>query len=285
MWCEKNSRGRVTIEGSTTVETETIVVHISPEIAAAYRDTSGDARRKLDSLVSLRVAESLKSVPFLRGMAETETIVVHVSPAVAAAYRDASGDALRKLERLVSLQLVELLKPGESLEDAPKKMSGDATAAVLTTETLDSMISGERMHVADSASIPVSLKIVAALFIFAGISCAIEIVVAVMHKHIDINFGVLGLFVGAGLLRLSRGWHTCALVCVWIELILIPIIAVFMLVAGSRDITVLGQKTGHASTGVGAGLVFAGFLLACWQYYVLTRPDIRSLFGLTADRR
>ena len=72
---------------------------------------------------------------------------------------------------------------------------------------------------------PASLKIVAALFIFGGICSAIEVIVSLMYGHININFGVLGLFIGPGLLRFSSGWRTCALVFLWIGFILTPIIA------------------------------------------------------------
>jgi hypothetical protein len=40
---------------------------------------------------------------------------------------------------------------------------------------------------------PISLKVVAGLFIFCGLCSAIEVVVSLMHGHININLGVLGI--------------------------------------------------------------------------------------------
>lgn len=63
----------------------------------------------------------------------------------------------------------------------------------------------------ENRRIPVSLVVVAALFIFTGICAVIEVVVLLMQRHLSIHFGVLGLFIGPGLLGLRRGWlDVCA---------------------------------------------------------------------------
>ena len=133
----------------------------------------------------------------------------------------------------------------------------------------------------DNRRIPVSLTVVAVLFILGGIYAVIEVVVCLAHNHINIHFGVLGLFIGPGLLGLRRGWRTCALVFLWIAMIGIPIIAILMVGhSGPLDVKVFGQKVGYASKEF--GLVIAGmlFLLSLWQYRVLTRADVRVLFGV-----
>ena len=133
----------------------------------------------------------------------------------------------------------------------------------------------------ENRQIPASLKAVAILFILGGICSAIEVVVSLMHSHININFGVLGLFIGPGLLCFRRGWRTCALVFLWIALIGVPIIALlFMVSQGPLDFKIFGQKVGHASKGFGLATAAVVFVLALWQYRVLTRPDIRELFGI-----
>jgi hypothetical protein len=134
----------------------------------------------------------------------------------------------------------------------------------------------------NTTPIPTSLKVVAFLFILSGIFSLIEVIVSLMHSHLNINFGVLGLFIGPGLLRLSRGWRTCALVFLWIAMIGIPIVAIlFMAAAESLDFTLFGQKVGHASKELGIVLAALVFALAVWQYRVLTRPDVRRLFGVS----
>lgn len=136
----------------------------------------------------------------------------------------------------------------------------------------------------ETKPIPTSLKIVAILFIVGGIFAVIEVIVSLMNNRISINFGVLGLFIGPGLLRLRRGWRTCALVFIWIALIGVPIIALlFLVVQGPLDFKIFGQPVGHVSKGFGfiaAAIVFA---VVFWEYRVLTRPDVRELFGVTAS--
>ena len=62
-----------------------------------------------------------------------------------------------------------------------------------------------------------------------------------------------------------------------------PIIAVLMYAqSGPLDFTVLGQKVGHASKEIGVVIAVLVFALSVWQYQILVRPDVRSLFGLEA---
>ena len=126
-----------------------------------------------------------------------------------------------------------------------------------------------------------SLTIVAILFILGGISAAIEIIVSLVHSHVNLNFGVLGIFIGRGLLKLSRGWRTCALVFTWIALIGIPLIALLFISArGQLDFKVLGQTVGHTSKGFGLLVAGIASAVALWQYRVLTRPDVNELFQI-----
>jgi len=135
----------------------------------------------------------------------------------------------------------------------------------------------------EDRQIPASLKVVAALFILGGICAVIEVLVSLVHGHININFGVLGLFIGPGLLALRPGWRTCALVFLWIAMIGVPIIAVLMLAhSGPLDFKVFGQKVGYASKEIGLLLAVIVFVLAVWQYRILVRDDVRRLFGLVA---
>ena len=43
------------------MKTETITVHVTPQVATAYRSVSEEDRRKLDLLVNLQLNEFLKS--------------------------------------------------------------------------------------------------------------------------------------------------------------------------------------------------------------------------------
>lgn len=105
-----------------------------------------------------------------------------------------------------------------------------------------------------------------------------------MKGHIKLNFNILGLFIGPGLLRLHRGWRTCALTFLWGALIGVPIVSmIFLGHHGPFDLKLFGQKVVHASKHFALLLAVAVFLTAVWQYSVLTRPDIRAMFGLTEE--
>jgi hypothetical protein len=133
----------------------------------------------------------------------------------------------------------------------------------------------------DIQPIPTSLKIVAVLFIIGGISSLIEIIVSLLHGQLSLDFGVLGLFIGVGLRRLSPTWRTWALVFTWITLLVTPVgVLLFINSSGPLDFTLFGIKMGHVpkAAGVVGAVVF--FLISVWQYRVLTRPDVRALFGL-----
>lgn len=132
-----------------------------------------------------------------------------------------------------------------------------------------------------SPIIPTPLKVVAWLFIIGGIWAVIEVLVALTQSRISINFGVLGLFIGPGLLKLRPGWRTCALVFLWIGLIGFPII---FLLGLSGKVPAYFEMFGVKLARIPSWWVSVGvvpfFLLVLWQYRVLTRPDIRRLFGL-----
>ena len=134
----------------------------------------------------------------------------------------------------------------------------------------------------DRGKLPASLVVVAVLFIIGGVSSVIEVLLSLMNGHININFGVLGLFIGPGLLRLRRGWRTCALVFIWLGLIFAPIVALLVLTTnGQANFNVFGQRVGGIPDVLALAIVAVVFAIVLWEYRVLTRPDVRELFGLT----
>ena len=130
----------------------------------------------------------------------------------------------------------------------------------------------------DTQQLPVALKVVAVLFIVGGIIAVIDVLGALGHSHLNITLGVLGLFIAPGILALRPGWRTCALVFLWIAVIGIPIAVVFMLGhSGPLNFRAFGQTVGHTSKEPCFAIAAVLFLLALWQYRVLTRPDVRTL--------
>ena len=136
----------------------------------------------------------------------------------------------------------------------------------------------------DAPQIPTALKIVAGLFILSGVWAILTILGAMLQGRIYINLGVIGLFVGLGLLGLRPGWRTCALVLLWIAMVAAPFVGLLMLFRRDPiDVVVFGRKVGQAPGPFGLFIPTVIFLLAFWQYRVLTRPDIRALFGIPAE--
>jgi hypothetical protein len=133
-----------------------------------------------------------------------------------------------------------------------------------------------------SRQIPTALYVVAILFIVGGVASAIEVINSLLHDHVNINIGVLGLFIGPGLLRLNRGWRTCALVFIWIGLIMVPVVSlVFLLHDGQVEFNLFGQQVGHVSSLFALLMLAAFFAFMLWEYRVLTRSDVRFLFGVS----
>ena len=126
---------------------------------------------------------------------------------------------------------------------------------------------------------PLSLKFVAWLFILGGVSTALEIFLDLLRARLNVNFGVLGIFIGLGLLRHRPGWRTLGLVFLWLAMIGMPIV-LGILLSSSRptELKFFGRKFDEVSPGLAVlgGLLF--FALAIWEYRVLTRPRIRALF-------
>jgi len=128
--------------------------------------------------------------------------------------------------------------------------------------------------------LPLSLRVVAYVTILSGIGSLIDVLIDLAHGHLSLNFGVLQIPAGFGLLRLSRGWRTFELVCLWFAFVVSGIVAIA--VALGKTITyrpLPGPWDQHRKE---ISLLIAGLMLAyfIWEYRVLTSPRVRRLFGL-----
>jgi hypothetical protein len=127
--------------------------------------------------------------------------------------------------------------------------------------------------------IPRSLRVVAVIQLLSGLSSVAGILVHLTQNHINLDFGVLGIPIYFGLRRLSSGWRTCALVFLWFGLLVAPVIFFLGLVAHSPAyFQFFGIRFASISPVWLSIAAVPLFLLSLWQYRVLTRPGIRSLF-------
>src|SRR5690606_32759624 len=112
----------------------------------------------------------------------------------------------------------------------------------------------------------------------------VGILVQLVQHHVDVDFGVLGIPIYFGLRRLSSGWRTCALVLLWISLLMSPVLFALGLAARSPAyFTLFGIRLANISPVWVSVAAVVVFLLSLWQYRVLTRPEIRSLFLRPAE--
>lgn len=138
--------------------------------------------------------------------------------------------------------------------------------------------------------LPRSLRVVAVIQLLLGLSSAVGILVQLTLGHVNLDFGVLGIPIYFGLKRLSSSWRTCALAFLWVGLIIAPVMF-FLGVAAQRPayFGVFGFRLASVSPLWLSVAALPLFVLLLWQYRVLTRPEIRSLFlhaveGLPANQ-
>lgn len=126
--------------------------------------------------------------------------------------------------------------------------------------------------------IPRSLRIVAFLFILGGVLSAVDMaVMLVVGTGVTFSLGVLGIFIGRGLLRLRDGWRKFALFCTVLELVCFGSLAPVAVWAALGSV-----PGGFYFHGIGSPWFSALFVVALaaytfWQYYILRRRDVVDL--------
>jgi hypothetical protein len=135
-------------------------------------------------------------------------------------------------------------------------------------------------------SLPLALKIVAALFAIYGLWAAyIMILRGLRDGYFVPDFTILCLLVGLGLLRRSEPARVGALAftCIFLAMTVVAVIFFVIKRPASIDVPVLGRLTGQLEGAEGTVYVVVTATLYCainlWQAWVLTRPDVRHRFG------
>ena len=128
-------------------------------------------------------------------------------------------------------------------------------------------------------SLPVSLRVVAVLFILEGVSAVIGMVAAISHSRFKLDLELICVFVGVGLLGKRRGWRTCALVFLWFEMIA-AVIAILFVVSAPPVVTwnLFGLRVGSIRREAALVYFLVVFCVVVWSWRVLRREDIRRLF-------
>jgi len=128
----------------------------------------------------------------------------------------------------------------------------------------------------------IALDIVAFLFLLTAIHTIIHMCVAISSKQLLIPWGLLGFPIFYGLRRFHSGWRRCGLVLLWIPLVVFPIAAILGLTFDAPlYLELFGLRLVQVSYPVFLAFVITFWLLAFWEYRVLTRPEVRRLFQPT----
>ncbi len=136
-----------------------------------------------------------------------------------------------------------------------------------------------------TATRPRALVVVAALFIVAGGLAAWDVGSSSFRtQNIQLNFGVLALPVGIGLLRLRPKWRATALLMLWLPFLLVAIAGVVALSGNlqlppATKVEFFGQTLTGPDGMIGAltaGVLW--FALFVWTNQVLLRADVVVLF-------
>jgi len=138
---------------------------------------------------------------------------------------------------------------------------------------------------------PLSLIVVAFIFLLIGVRTCIGIFEALYNKP-DINEFVyyclnhipemLGILVFWGLLKHIRAWRIVALIFIWVEM-LWPLFAGIWLFTKEEPISIFGISSQMMSFPLFLITLVAIFLLALWQYTVLTNVKIKKLFSVEKE--
>jgi hypothetical protein len=136
--------------------------------------------------------------------------------------------------------------------------------------------------------IPTSLKVVAALFMFWGLCTAIEMIVSLVRGQIAFKLEVLYLFIGHGLLNFRRVARNWALFILWGAMIVFSLGASLVLLGanptgGAFHFRLFDQVICEVSRAFAFTHLAVFFLLAVWQYRVLNRTEVSTLFEVHAS--
>ena len=129
---------------------------------------------------------------------------------------------------------------------------------------------------------PAALIAVATIFIVFGVYSIADMLILYLQGKFALQSGPLSIFVGIGLLRLSRRWRTVALLILWIGLAFGVAARLMLLTSmlGLTSIRIFSATEPNQNPMLLLLIVSGTLALTIWQYHILTRNDVRALFGV-----
>lgn len=133
--------------------------------------------------------------------------------------------------------------------------------------------------------VPVSVQVVAVLFILQGLWASIEMLIRLTQGRLFFDLSVLGCFVGIGLVVLKNGWRQCAIVLGWLGVVLVLVVTWLLLMhEGPLTLTLFGEQSRQLPKRSLWIVVPSALLLLAWGIWTLSRADVRELFHRARDR-
>ncbi len=124
---------------------------------------------------------------------------------------------------------------------------------------------------------PLSLIIVAFIFLLSGLKGLFDMIAMLYSEGLfALEPMILGIPVFWGLLKHRKGWRTLALFFIWGEMVA-PWIAMVVRISG-MNVRIFGISSLTMSLPLALVSCFAIFLVALWQYKVLTSKKIKQMF-------
>ncbi len=130
---------------------------------------------------------------------------------------------------------------------------------------------------------PSDLKFVAYLFVLQGVFAIARMMIVLLNDRVCIDIGVLGLFVGFGLLGFSNDWWRFAKAFTLFKLLIMPLVlfvwtGLIPSVADFRVTTFSNFIVSEELVILTCVFVWAASL---WQYHVLNAGHVRAIYERT----
>ena len=126
---------------------------------------------------------------------------------------------------------------------------------------------------------PISLNIVAAIFLFFGVVSVLLMVESLVRGTFYFNIGFMCLPVAWGLSRRRPVWRMLAMIVITIGMVSVWIVGALVLL-GHESLALRWRGETFLETSKWAGVLVLGgmFVALFWMYRILIRRDIKQLF-------
>jgi hypothetical protein len=134
------------------------------------------------------------------------------------------------------------------------------------------------MSTQPAIEMPRDLQIVGYVTIVFGVMSALEMVLRLFNGNLHLDFGILQIPIGLGLLRLEPSCRRWALVFLSLAFVLSLAFTGATILGAQPDLVVFGEWIGTAPKPLALALAITSGLLTVWEFKVLNREEVRRLF-------